>query len=210
MPASVRSKRKPLPEALSKQLPESLWRITVAQYHEMIRAGILTSDDPVELIEGWLYRKMPKNPPYTVASRRLRRCLTPLLPSHLELISQDPVTLEALDSEPEPDFAVVSLDSSNRTDSHPTARDTQLVIEVSDTTLRADLADKKSLYAKAGFPVYWVINLVDSQIEVFSQPSRSTKGPTYRSHQVFRRPQKVPVVLNGKKVGTILVADVLP
>ena len=210
MAASVRPKRQESKKGLRQQLPESLWRITVSQYHEMIRAGILTADDPVELIEGWLFRKMPKNPPHTVASRRLLRCLMPLLPENLELISQDPITLERFDSEPEPDFAIVSSVSSNSVDSHPTAKDTQLVIEVSHTTLGNDLTDKKALYSKAGFPVYWVVNLVDSQIEVFTQPSRSAKVPTYRTHQVFRVPQKVPVVLNGKRAGFVLVADVLP
>ena len=210
MAVSVRPKRQESTLGLRQQLPESLWRITVSQYHEMIRAGILTADDPVELIEGWLFRKMSKNPPHTVASRRLRRCLTPLLPDNLDLISQDPISLERFDSEPEPDFAIVSFDSSNSADGHPTAKDTQLVIEVSHTTLGNDLTDKKALYAKAGIPVYWVVNLVDSQIEVFTQPSRSAKVPTYRTHQVFRAPQKVPVVLNGKRAGFVLVADVLP
>ena len=46
---------------------EPIWRLSVAQYHQMIQAGILTDDDPVELLEGWLVPKMPKNPPHRVA-----------------------------------------------------------------------------------------------------------------------------------------------
>lgn len=193
-----------------RQPPDGLWRITVRLYHEMIRAGILTKDDPVELIDGWLYRKMPKNPPHTVASRRLKRCLDKLLPDNLVIINQDPITLSPLDSEPEPDFAVVSFESSNRLAGHPSAKETQLVIEVSDSSLKTDMGEKRSLYARAKIAVYWVVNLVNSQIEVFRQPTGTTKTADYKTHEIYTAKQRIPVVLNGKKVGSILVADVLP
>ena len=194
----------------SKQPPNGLWRITVRLYHEMIRAGILTKDDPVELIDGWLYRKMAKNTPHTVASRRLKRCLDKLLPDDLATIYQDPLTFSHLDSEPEPDIAVVSFESSDRLASHPTAKETHLVVEVSDSSLKTDTEDKKTLYARAKIGIYWVVNLVDSQIEVFRQPAGTTKLSDYKTHEIYTAKQRVPVVLHGKKVGSILVADVLP
>ena len=193
-----------------RQPPDGLWRITVRLYHEMIRAGILAKDDPVELIDGWLYRKMPKNPPHTVASRRLKRCLDKLLPDDLVTIYQDPITLSQLDSEPEPDIAVVSLESSDRLAGHPTAKETHLVVEVSDSSLKTDTDDKRKLYARGKITTSWVVNLTDSQIEVFRQPAGTTKLSDYKTHEIYTAKQRVPVVLNGKKVGSILVADVLP
>ena len=193
-----------------RQLPDGLWRITVRLYHEMIRAGILTADDPVELIDGWLFQKIPKNTPHTVASRRLKRCLDKLLPENLVIIGQDPITIDQLDSEPEPDFAVVTFESSNRLEGHPTAKETQLVIEVSHSSLKTDLDEKRSLYARAKIGIYWVVNLMSAQIEVFRQPTGTAKTADYKTHEIYTAKQRIPVVLNGKKVGSILVADVLP
>ncbi len=211
MATTLREKAAKKPSRIPRdQPPDSLWRITVPLYHEMIRAGILTADDPVELIDGWLYRKMAKNTPHTVSSRRLRRRLEKLLPAGWELISQDPITLAELDSEPEPDFAVVSLASSDRLSGHPTAKETALVIEVSDSTLKTDLEDKYSVYARGKLGEYWILNLVDMRVEVFRQPIGSAEKAQYKTHEIYTAKQRVPVVLNGKKVGSILVADVLP
>ena len=51
---------------------EPVWRLTVEQYHQMIRSGILDSDDAIELLEGWLIPKMPKNPPHRAATKLTR------------------------------------------------------------------------------------------------------------------------------------------
>jgi len=72
-PSSVVS---PLPAAPT----EPVWRLSVDQYHEMIRAGILMSGDPVELLEGWLIEKMTKNPPHTLATRFIREALERVAP----------------------------------------------------------------------------------------------------------------------------------
>lgn len=199
--------------AITQRLPdgmpsEPVCRITVDQYHDMIRLGILVEGDPIELLEGWLVRKMPKNPPHVVSGKLLRRALAKIIPRGWEIQSQDPITLG--NSEPEPDLAVVADDEREYLKHHPTAADVALVVEIADSSLARDKGWKKRVYARAGISQYWVVNLVDSIVEVFSDPNGSTKTPDFRSHQVFDAKQKLPVVLNGKKIGTILVSDVLP
>src|SRR5919106_6095054 len=84
---------------------EVIWRFNVDQYHAMIRTGILTEDDPVELLEGWLVTKMPKNPRHGVVTQQTREALARVLPSGWYVNTQEPIT--TVDSEPEPDIAVV-------------------------------------------------------------------------------------------------------
>src|ERR1051326_582564 len=78
-----------------------IYRLTVAQYHAMARAGILDEDAPVELLEGWLVQKMTKHRPHTLATLLIRRCLERLLPAGWYLDSQEPIACP--ESEPEPD-----------------------------------------------------------------------------------------------------------
>jgi len=81
-----------------------------------------------------------------------------------------------------------------------------LLVEVSETTLARDQGKKLAAYAKAGIPVYWIVNLVENQVEVYSSP-----GPDgYQSRQDFKPGQDVPVVIEGVEVGRIAVADILP
>lgn len=110
-----------------------IWRLSVAQYHQMIRSGILTDDDPVELLEGWLVLKMPKNPPHRAATRLMQDALARVVPVGWYVDAQEPITLE--DSEPEPDVMIVRGETREYRDRHPGPRDVGAVIEISDTTL---------------------------------------------------------------------------
>lgn len=200
----------PPPKAKLAQpmIDEVLWRISVEQYHQMIDAGILTDDDPIELLEGLLVEKMSKNPPHRVVTLLLRRTLERLIALGWYIDSQEPIT--TLDSEPEPDVTIVRGDTLDYLDRHPGPQDTALVIEVADATLRRDRGIKKRLYARAGIPVYWVVNLNKLQIEVYSQPDQTAAVPDYRQQQVYQGMDQVPVILDGIEVGQLLVSDVLP
>lgn len=174
----------------------------------MIRAGILTDEDPVELLEGWLVQKMPKNNPHILAGKLVRAELEKLIPTGWHIATQDPITLT--DSEPEPDVTVVRGSPRDFLKAKPTPAEVGLVVEVADSSAERDRTTKKVLYARAEVEVYWVVNLVAEVIEVFSEPTGATKHPDFRQHQVFTAKQRVPVVLKGKKVGTLLVGDVMP
>ncbi len=93
---------------------------------------------------------------------------------------------------------------------HPTVADAGLVIEVADSSLLRDQQDKTRIYARAGIPCYWIINLVDQRIEVYSQPSASAPVPAYHSLQTYQPGDAVPLVLDGNTVGAIPAADLLP
>ena len=185
-----------------------IWRFSVDQYHAMIRAGILTEDDPVELLEGWLVTKMPKNPPHSVVTQLTREALARILPSGWYVDAQEPIT--TADSEPEPDVMVVRGETRHYLDRHPGPQDVALVIEVADSTLQRDRSLKKRLYAAAGIPVYWIVNLPDSQIEVYTEPSGPGEQLDYRQWQNYGPADTIPVVTEGREVGRLAVRDLLP
>ncbi len=171
----------------------------------MIDAGILTDDDPVELLEGYMVQKMPKNPPHRVSTRKTRMALEEVVPSGWYVETQEPIT--TLESEPEPDVTVVRGDFAQR---HPGPQDLGLLVEVADSTLARDRGTKKRIFARARVAVYWILNLVDRQIEVHADPTGPAEQPDYRQKQVYKPGESVPVILDGKEIGTVEVNAFLP
>ena len=187
--------------------PEPIYRLSVAQYHEMIEQGILQSGEPIELLEGWLVQKMTKNRPHSLVTGQLRDMLLRLLHGGYYVDSQEPITM--LESEPEPDVFVVRGKRADYPASHPHPSNVPLVIEVADSTLLRDRGIKKRLYARAGIPAYWIVNLIDRQIEVYSQPSGPTAAPDYGNCQVVAEAGEVNLVIDGREVAKLAVKDLL-
>ena len=185
-----------------------IWCLSIEQYHAIIQAGILTDDDSVELLEGWLVFKMPKNPPHRVTTRLVRTALENILPAGWYVDSQEPITLS--NSEPEPDIVVVRGDTRQYLDRHPGAEDIALIIEVSDTTLQRDRTVKKGIYARAGISIYWILNLVEEQVEVYSQPLVEVEQPDYSQRLDFGRSAVIPIIIEGIEIGAIAVDALLP
>lgn len=185
----------------------SIARFSVTRYQRMVEAGILTADDKVELLENYVVLKMPRNPPHDSTLQQMFRPLLRALPAGWDLRIQAAVAL--MDSQPEPDFALVRGSSVNYKTRHPGVADVGLLIEVADTSLLRDQRDKTRIYARGSIPYYWIINLVDRRLEVYSQPSGPVPVPTYQSFQVYQSGDAVPLVLDGQTVGTIPVADLL-
>jgi Uma2 family endonuclease len=174
----------------------------------MIRTGILTEDDPVELLEGWLVVKMPQNPPHRVAVRLTYKALEAIVPTNWYIDTQAPIT--TADSEPEPDIVVVRGDPRHYLDHHPTPQDLALVVEVADTPLQRDRVFKKRLYAAAGTPVYWILNLPESRCEAYTEPSGPGDEPDYRQRQSYGPTEEIPLMIEGVEVGRIAVQALLP
>ena len=183
-------------------------RLSIEQYHAIIQAGILTDDDSVELLEGWLVFKMPKNPRHRVTARLFRTALENILPPGWYVDSQEPITLS--NSEPEPDIVVVRGDTRQYLDRHPGAEDIALIIEVSDATLQRDRTVKKRIYARAGIAIYWIVNLVEEQVEVYSQPLVEVEQPDYSQRLDFGRSAVIPIIIEGREIGAIAVNSLLP
>jgi Uma2 family endonuclease len=189
-------------------MSDSIRRLTVEQYHAMIRAGFLTEDDRVELLDGWLVRKMPKSPSHRVATGLVREALERAVAPGWHIDSQEPITLA--DSEPEPDAMVVRGSVRDYVDRHPGPGDVALVVEVSDASLDHDRTVKRNLYARSGIVRYWIVNLPDRRLEVFSLPSRPAAQPNYRRVEHFSHADTVPLVLDDRDLGRIAVRDLLP
>lgn len=177
---------------------------TVDEYHRMLAAGILIECETTELLSGYLVRKMPRGSPHDSTLDLLDQFFVPVLPADWYARSQRAVTFA--DSEPEPDFAVVRGPRLRYRQSHPHAADIALVVEVSDSSLRVDRHGKAAIYAEAGIAVYWIVNVVDRQIEVLTQPA----GSGYTQRDVYPVGTVVPIVLDGAQVGAVAVADIMP
>jgi Uma2 family endonuclease len=181
--------------------------LTVDQYHRMIANGILPEGEPIELIEGCLVEKMSRGTPHDGAMDFLDQSFASLIPAGWFVRSQRAITLA--DSEPEPDYAVVRGPRVRNRGHHPLATELSLVIEVSDSSLGLDRTYKARIYARPGIPVYWVVNIAEKQIEVYTQPSGPCESPACAKQELFPVGSNVPVVLDGNAVGTIATADVM-
>lgn len=185
----------------------ALRRFSVAEYHALIATGFFAEDERYELLRGLLVHKVGKNRAHSIATEALRQLLERMVQGcHVE--SQQPITTS--DSEPEPDVAVIRGSLRDYQAAQPLAADAPLVVEVSDTTLAYDRGVKKEIYAAAGIPVYWIVNLVDRQLEVYTQPSGPAPQPTYAECRIFVAGSEVPVVIDAAEVARIAIDDVLP
>jgi Uma2 family endonuclease len=115
-----------------------------------------------------------------------------------------------IESEPEPDAAVVRGDITTYFTRHPTPTDFGIVIEISDSTLAFDRRDKGRIYARAGIPVYWIVNVVDRQVEVYTDPQPGAAPPAYAAQTIYRPGQDVPILLDGTATSAVAVSDLLP
>jgi Uma2 family endonuclease len=197
-----------LPTWQATQVPSfPVRRFTVDEYHRMAQAGVLTENDPVELLEGWIVTKMPHKPSHDATIDQADEVLRGSPPAGWRMRIQSAITTD--DSEPEPDLAVVLGPASRYAAQHPRPQDIALLIEVADTTLAHDREVKGRLYARAGIAAYWIINLIDRQVEVYSEPSGPAANPSYRQHHTYRAGEVIPLVIGGQSVAAIAVHDLL-
>ncbi|MGL6097376.1 MAG: Uma2 family endonuclease [Fimbriiglobus sp.] len=185
-----------------------LWRWTVEEYQRMAELGIIGPDERVELLDGYVVPKMPQNLPHRAAVMRLTTRLAGRVPAGWVVMTQCPIRLPG--TEPEPDGAILRGVDTDYDARHPGPADIGVVIEVSESSLATDRGPKGHLHARAGIPVYWIINVVDRVVEVYTDPDPAATPPGYRTRTDFAPGQDVPLVLDGVEVGHIPVADLLP
>ena len=175
--------------------------ITVQDYHAMVDSGAV--DESVELLEGMLVPKMGQNSRHSTTIQLGTHLLIRAAPRGWSVRAQAPIT--TLDSEPEPDTAIVAgtlLDYASR---HPSPNEVGLVIEVSDSTLSRDCGVKSRIYAHAGIPVYWIANLIDDVVE----ERRDPVDGEYTSQEAFRTNEAIPLILRDSAITRIAVRDLL-
>ena len=179
------------------------FRMSIDQYEKLVDSGVFTKRDKLQLINGILAAKATQNPPQSVADLLCRKALVRVIPTGWHLRPDKPVRLPP-DGEPEPDQCVVRGEERDYSARHPGAGDIGLLVEVADSSLAAD-REMARTYGASGVPVYWIVNLRESQIEVYTEPTADGYGRV----RAYKPGEDVPVVLDSVEVGQIAVSDIL-
>lgn len=172
---------------MSTQL--AIRRFTVEEYHLMAKAGILTADDRVELIEGQIVRMTPIGSTHQYLVDLLAELFVRLLAGRAIVRVQGPIRLNDL-SEPQPDLCLLRLRQDRYRQSHPGPADVLLLVEVSDITLQYDRDVKIPLYARAGIAEAWLVDLAADRVMVYRLPS--TDG--YLETRAFGRGERLDML----------------
>lgn len=191
--------------------------ITVDQYMRMTALGIFREGAPIELIDGMLLFKdrrdgpttaMTQGPRHLLAIKLLAQLLEQLLSAGEHHVQQQGPIICSGESAPEPDLCILKGQPNDYFDALPTARDVELAVEVSQTSLSLDQYDKADLYGRSGIPIYWIVNLADDTLIVRSQPQSPEKG--YARCEVFRRGMMVELRFSDGKSWRLAIDDLLP
>src|SRR5579883_2365137 len=146
-------------------------RFSVDEYDRMIEAGILQEDEHVELLGGEIVCMAPIGIPHANVVSFLLNWFARRLPEAFHVRVQDPIRIPP-GAEPEPDIAIVRGPIGTYSRAHPEPADVLLLIEVADTSLAHDREVKGPLYAAAGIPDYWLLDLTGEQLLVHREPKR--------------------------------------
>ena len=144
-------------------------RLSVDEYYRMAEVGLLGPDARVELIEGEIFDMAPIGSPHAGTTHQLAAVFNRAVGDHAVVAVQSPLRLSSR-SEPEPDLMLLKPRADFYTSNHPTAADTLLVVEVSDSSLHYDQRIKLPLYARHGVPEVWIVDLQNRQLHVFRTP----------------------------------------
>jgi Uma2 family endonuclease len=162
------------------QAPRRLF--TVDQFHQMAEAAIFGEDDRVELLAGEIVDMAPIGSRHAGCVTLLTHLFAPHVGEAFQLRIQHPVQLDDY-SEPQPDVAVVKARANFYRDAHPRPADVLLLIEVADTSVEIDRAEKIPLYAASGVPEVWIVDLNAGHADVYRDPTRSG----YLKHETVGR-----------------------
>src|SRR5262245_59218379 len=181
--------------------PLPLWRMPRAHYDRLIECGVLGPEDGIELLDGLLVVREPQGQRHATAVGLARAALERAFGRAFHLREEKPIALDDR-SEPEPDIAVVPGRLRDYVAAHPSRP--ILVVEVADSSLALDRGRKGGLYARAGIPDYWVVNLLDDVLEVYRKPApdlERTGEWTYASVRRLRRNARVtPLGARGARI----------
>ena len=177
------------------------WHFNVDQYYRLVEVGVLKPDDRVELIEGEIIRMPPIGSPHAAHVAKTYRVLSEFFSHRAILWIQNPVRLNDY-SEPVPDAAVLKPREDFYAAQHPTPEDVLLIVEVSDSTILTDRNVKVPLYARAGIPEVWLVNLPKQVIEVYSEPAEGKyqKAVTFIPGEVLTSPTVASLSLRVEEI----------
>src|SRR6266571_3346407 len=177
-------------------MPLAHRRFTVDEYHRMAETGILAEDDRVELLDGEIVEMSPIGPRHAATVMRLDHLFNRLVGDRAFVSPQNPVRLDRY-SEPEPDIAPVRPRADFYAAEHPSPRDTLLIVEVADTSLKYDRHTKLPSYARAAVPEVWLVDLTADRVERYREP----RGEAYTDQQILGREATLtPLLLPGVSI----------
>lgn len=184
---------------------DEVYRYTKEQYLQIRDSGILGDENEnLEFVEGLLLPKMSRKPPHDSTLDLLEYLIRKLLPDEWYIRTQRAVDLDR--GQPEPDIAVVRGPAGRYLSHHPSPEEIAFLVEISDTTLARDRSIKRPGYARNGIAEYWIVNLVDRVVEVYSSPATAPAGePIYASKKEYRNVQTIPVFIREQEIGQIAV-----
>jgi len=187
---------------LTPSVPSEPTRLTVEQYFGLVEAGALTEEDRVELLEGVVVAMPPSDPPHASAVTRVSAALFEAVGRRAVVRTQ--CAFVAGRSVPEPDVAVVPGSFADYDTTHP--RSAFLVVEVADSSLPQDRISKGRIYAAAGVPEYWIVNLRDGVVEVMREPEAA--AARYRERRITARGEQIE--LAALPDAAVAVSELLP
>ncbi|HEX9989189.1 MAG TPA: Uma2 family endonuclease [Chloroflexia bacterium] len=177
---------------------------SLEEYERMCEAGVFEPDANLELIRGEIIEMTPPGPPHAASVARLTRLFVRSVGDNALVWPQgNPIGLPQSKSMPQPDIALLQPRDDYYVSKRPFPEDVILLVEVSESTLKFDRGDKLKLYAEARIPEYWVINLVEEVVEVYTDPSEGKYG----SVRIIKRGEMLQ--LPGGLEGNIAVNDIL-
>jgi Uma2 family endonuclease len=178
-------------------------RYTVERYLALFDEGVLDRDDRVELLEGVVVAMPPSNPPHAAVVSMVMRALFEAIGRRAAIRVQSSFHAGRY-SMPEPDVAVVAGRESDYDKAHPTAA--LLLVEVAEWSLPQDRLTKRRIYAAAGVPEYWIVNLRDEQVEVLRAPDPDARS--YGEITIARRGDRIALAAIAE--ASVAVDDLLP
>ena len=150
----------------------TLARFSLDHYEHMVAVGIFSGqfEKNVELLRGEIATMIPIGPPHGDIQTLLLDWSIDVVPrSSIAIREQLPIRIPVSDSEPQPDLVwAVRRRYSQR---HPDPHEVLLLVEVAESSLSIDRGVKLGIYAEAGIADYWIVNLIDQQIEVYRNPA---------------------------------------
>ncbi len=181
-------------------------RFTTTEYNRLAELGFFNENDRVELIRGEIIPMVSKGKPHSVCETRLERELFKLVGERATLRGQQPIIISDY-SEPEPDRVIVKNCADDYLSNHPIPDDILLLIEIADSSLKYDQEVKLPLYAEAGISDYWIFNLVENNLECYSEPLHDLQGKfgyrkkvIYLSNELVNLPCFPDLILDLSKV----------
>ncbi|MFO0893228.1 MAG: Uma2 family endonuclease [Isosphaeraceae bacterium] len=180
-------------------------RLSVDQYEQMVKYGILPETNRLELVEGRILEKEMKDPEHSTVVEMTREAIARVLPRGWITRQEQPVRIPNRKSEPEPDISVVRGSLRDYAKRHPDPGDVALVVEVTRSTVAKDRALART-YGGGGIPAYWIVNVEKQRLEVYEGP---TDGK-YPAPRILGKEDSVPLLIDGRDVGPIAVASLFP